>query len=368
MPVFTRRAPTGDEGDVSDIAIQNIREWIEKDLGWTVARERLVHVLQAVADRNRFDPVVQYLEGLEWDRQPRLDGWLVRNAGAPDSDYVRAVSAAWMISCVARALRPGCKVDHVLVLEGEQGARKSTAFAVLAGDAFFSDSCPQLGTKDARQHIHSGPWIVELGELTAIRRADIETVKQFLVEKNDRFRWSYARFEVDLPRRSVFCGTTNPSGAGWIRDPTGGRRFWPVPVGQICIEELACERDQLWAEAVHRFREGEPWWLRGELEESAQAEQEERLEHDEWEDIIGEWLGDREEVSIGDVLEMLGTRQRGLFEDRPSPSSWTPADQQRVARALRRLGWVRHKPKSGRRVWMRRSPPASPQDSGRNRP
>jgi putative DNA primase/helicase len=225
------------------------------------------------------------LRGLAWDGKPRLDTWLRDYVGAEQSAYKRAVGSRWMIGAVARALRPGCKMDNVLLFEGAQGKFKSTVFDVLGG-AWFQDTCPDIGKKDALENLR-GAWVIEMGELSAMRAAEIEPMKAFIAARQDRYRPSYGRRAANYPRTCVFAGTTN--GEKYLKDDEN-RRFWPVSVGAIDIPALRRDRDQLWAEAVHRFKAGEQWWLNAEETIDAVGEQAARKADDEWLPIIAAWL------------------------------------------------------------------------------
>jgi predicted P-loop ATPase len=214
--------------------------------------------VQAVAQRHPYHPVMDYLNSLSWDGVLRLDEWLIRYVGAEDTEYSRAVGSRWMISGVARVFDPGCKADCVLILEGPQGILKSTTFDVLGGP-FYSNDIAAIGTKDAQEQI-LGVWIVELDELEAVTRAaDLVHVKAFLSRRKDKFRLPYARRSQPHPRQCIFGATTNRG--TWMRDETGGRRWWPVRCGTIDIDALQQDRDQLWAEARDRLVAREPWWL-----------------------------------------------------------------------------------------------------------
>ena len=219
---------------------------------------------------------------------PRIETWACRYLGAEDTAFNRSVGALWLISAVARIFRPGVKADHMLVLEGPQGARKSTALKILAGEDWFTDELPDLGSKDAAMHMQ-GVWIIEIAELDAIGKAEVSRIKAFLTRTTDRFRPPYGRYTIEVPRQCVFAGTVNPD--TYLRDETGNRRFWPVRCGTIDIDALARDRDQLWAEAVARFRAGAIWWLdTPELIAAATAEQEKRYQADAWDDLIANWI------------------------------------------------------------------------------
>jgi predicted P-loop ATPase len=326
------------------------------DIGVAFTTAALGEAVAEVARRKPFDPLHDYLNGLAWDGTPRLDRWLHDYAGASDGDdptrraYVEAVGARWMISAVARVFRPGCKVDHLLVLEGPQGIGKSSLLAALAHQPeWFLDHLPDLHEKDARLALH-GPWIIEWSELAALGRARIETVKSFITSTTDTFRPPYGRAPVAHPRRCVFAGTVNDDGSGWLADPTGSRRFWPVAVTRCDVEGLRAARDQLWAEAVERYRRGDPWWMvRGDaISKALGSEHESRFAIDPWEARLERQLADTVEITSTAVLEVL----MGDLAHRA-----TRSDQMRAAKALKRLGF--HQVRRGwsrTRVYRRNDP------------
>ena len=289
--------------------------------------------IQSVARENRVHPVCDYLHALDWDGTPRLDTWLTQYLGAKDSLYVQAVGSRFLISAVARVEQPGCKADQVLILEGPQGILKSSALQALA-DPWFTDRISNLGGKDAAMEI-AGMWLVEMAELDALLRAVLSTTKSFITRRHDRFRPPYGKHVVDRPRQCVFAGTINPIG-GYLKDPTGGRRFWPVRRGVIDLEALVRDRDQLWAEAFVRFRGGAPWWLETpQLQALAAVEQDARFEVDAWTEKLSEWLVGRQDVSVGEVLVgALGIPRE----------SWSQTAQNRVAKILIDHGFEQYRP------------------------
>jgi predicted P-loop ATPase len=270
--------------------------------------------VMAVADDNHIHPIRDRLDGLTWDGKPRLSGWLETYLGAklPDGEtdeakhtYVREVGRRWLISAVARIYKPGCKADCALILEGSQGIGKSTALAALVPlPEWFSDEISDLGSKDSAQDLR-GKWIIELAELSAMKRGDIERTKAFMSRAVDHYRPSYGRRSQDFPRQCVFSGTTNSE--SYFGDETGNRRFWPVRVGKIDVAGLRESRDQLWAEAVAAFKAGETWWLSGDVEKAAAEEQAERRIVDPWESYIVEWLSARgtKPVTLADAFGAL---------------------------------------------------------------
>jgi putative DNA primase/helicase len=244
-------------------------------------------------------------------------------------------SAKFLISAVARAERPGCKVDTVLILEGPQGAQKSTLVRTLCSDSkWFLETQADVSGKDALQQLRRR-WIVELAELDALSRGEMAKVKAFFSTQVDTYRASYGRHARDYPRQNVFIGTTNA--AAYLRDETGARRFWPVRVGAVDIPKLVEMRDQLWAEARARFVAGEPWHVDSRaLVAVFEREQESRYQGDPWEASVAAWLMSpghpqrrRDGVSTADVLASLGIET----------GRWTRPDEMRVGAILRRLGW-----------------------------
>jgi predicted P-loop ATPase len=342
--VIRRRPPWGNE---------------EPDAPWTDHHESLSRVwfqtqsinasagdvgraVQTAARHNQFHPVRAHFECLVWDGVPRLDAWLIDYFHAQDGAYIRAIGPRYLISAVARIYRPGCKVDHLMIFEGPQGKQKSEALRTLAmRDAWFTDRLSHLASKDAALEI-AGVLIAEFGEMGAILRVSSSTAKSFVSRRHDRFRPPYGKHMVSLPRQLVFAATINPPAGGYLRDPTGARRFWPVACqGMVDREGLEKACSQLWAEAVHRFKSGGCWWLETpELEALAAAEQARRFVSDAWEPPIREWLGERIDVAITEVLEgALGFAR----ED------WTQSAQNRVARILTGLGFTHCRPRTEKR-------------------
>ena len=324
----------------------------------------------AIARNIRVHPVRDYLASLAWDGTPRLDAWAVTYLGAEDTPLNRSFGALWMISAVARILRPGVKADHMLILEGPQGIRKSTALKVLASDPWFTDELADLGSKDAAQQLR-GVWIIEMAELDAIAKTDVSRIKAFLSRTTDRYRPPYERYVVTVPRQCVFAGSVNPD--TYLRDETGNRRFWPLRCGDIDLDALRRDRDQLWAEAVARFNAGEPWWLENrDLVDQAGVVQEARYEPDAWDALIEQWLvcerrsvnvGTRQfedwqdryvprsepltDISVGEVLEQVL---------RIEPGKWTTGDQMRIGKFFKKKKWLRYRTKTKPREWRYEAP------------
>jgi hypothetical protein len=336
-------------------------EWLQREADIFVGSNTVAEAVQTIARENGFHPVRNYFKSLLWDKVSRIDTWLMDFLGGADSQFIRAVGSRWLISAVARVFQPGCQADHVLLLEGPQGARKSSALRALVGDEWFADHIADLGSKDSRLDL-LGKWIIEMSELASMRRAEIEKVKAFLTARTDHFRPPYGRRAVDVPRQNVFAASTNEEQP--FVDSSGNRRFWPVRCGQIDVDGIRRNRDQLWAEAYHRFKQGEAWWLdTPELNQLAQQEQDERYEPGVWDDIILEWADDPHQrddlsnditipvdpwngsepgkVTISDIL----IHAIGKDKDR-----LTQIDRNQVSRCLTHDGW---RPKQERRGSLR---------------
>jgi putative DNA primase/helicase len=295
-----------------------------------------------------FHPVRDYLNSLEWDGQPRLDRWLIAYLGAKDvPNYTTVVGPKWMISAVARVFMPGCIAKYVLLLVGPQDLGKSTALEVLGGE-FYTDDISELGTKDAAMQ-NAGVWIVELAELASTQKARIEAVKAFISRKVDRFRPPYGTHVTERRRESVLAGTVNPSEA-FLKDDSGNVRFWSVPCTKVDLDALRRDRDQLWAEAVHRFRTGVHWWLEDDSAIAAareqQAEHSELIEDHPWFSTIEDWLRDKERVTIPGRLRQTDKTfvftMAELLKDAleiPDERHGDHRTTSTVGKILRRLGW-----------------------------
>ncbi|WP_127580167.1 virulence-associated E family protein [Paenibacillus koleovorans] len=245
-----------------------------------------------VVHMNKFHPIKSYVESHTWDGKGRVDNLFVLYLGADDSHYVRQATRKMLVAAVARLYQPGVKFDEMLVLVGPQGAGKSSILAKL-GREWFSDSLRTFENKEAGEHLQAG-WIFEIGELSALKKSEVDEVKAFLSKTEDRYRVAYDRQVSEFPRKCVFFGTTNTR--DFLRDETGNRRFWPVDVDPSRAQRshwdhlTDYEVSQIWAEALHLFRAGEPLALDQEAAEAARRQQAEHLEIDPREGIIQEWL------------------------------------------------------------------------------
>ena len=333
----------GDE-EYKDTDDTKLQMWLEGLYGIRMSTGTVSEVTRVVGEEFSRNPLVDYLDCLQWDGVPRIDEWLIRGAGAQDTPLVRDVGRRWLISAVARAMQPGCKADTVLIFVGPQGARKSTCFRALSGDEYFCDTPMDIGSPNAYMQIRRA-WIYEVAELDSIRRSANSATKAFLTAQEDIYRPAYGRHAVTSKRHNVFCGTTNEQ--SFISDMTGSRRFWPVRVGKVDLQWIKDNRDQLWAETVAAYRRNEIWWLENDSEEALQEQSEDYRQMDPWQEIIGEWLLGRNEITVTEVMH------QGL---KLESNQMTKTAQMRVSDILRHMGLTRvRKTRLGKRcyVWIK---------------
>lgn len=284
--------PQGYQGRVQYLLPVYLTNMQKPDLAMTLT---VMDALLAVVSSERlYHPVKEYFSTLSWDGCSRIDSLLIDYMGAENTPYVRAVTRKTLVAAVARIYEPGIKFDSVLVLNGPQGCGKSTFFAKL-GKEWYSDSLTISDMKDGKTAAEKlqGYWLLELGELAGIKKVDVETVKSFVTRTDDKYRQSYGTTVESHPRECVIVGSTNSEG-GFLRDVTGNRRFWPVHVtgkGKHRGWDLTPETvDQIWAEAISIYKDGEELYLKGKEAAEAYVAQQEAMESDEREGIVEDYL------------------------------------------------------------------------------
>ena len=283
------------------------------------------------AHDNAYHPVRDYLRSVKWDGTPRLDHWMQQCLGATDTPFNRLVGRKTLIAAVARAMEPGCKVDTVLVLEGEQGIKKSSAIAALFGEDVTAESVNLFDKHNHMVMSMMGAWVVELAEFVAFFSKDKSAVKGMLSMRKDKVVLPYAKISSEHPRQCIFFGTINPGDSGYLTDDTGNRRYWPVSVTKADLELIAARRDQIWAEAVKAYCAREPWWLEGREEQAlARDVVSEREEYDVWDEILHDKLIGVASTSVGAALHAIGVPNERM--DKKALN--------RAAASLRRLGFV----------------------------
>jgi predicted P-loop ATPase len=334
---------------ITDADVTTLQEWIQKE-GLRHLGKDIVHQAVDLRARERaFHPVKDYLNGLVWDGKPRLDFWLSYYLGVEPTAYAAQIGQMFLISMVARIFKPGCQADYMPVVEGPQGELKSTMCRVLGGE-WFSDGLPDISSgKDAQQHLR-GKWLIEVAEMHAMSKAESSLLKMFLTRTVERYRPSYGRKEVVEPRQNVFVGTTNKS--LYLRDETGGRRYWPVKSVAIDIDALIRDRDQLFAEAVVAFHRGDRWWPDRDFEhEHIIPQQDARYEGDVWEPLVRDYVSGRDRVTLLEVARgALGYKaENPLPDSRDTPvNRLGTADQRRLTAIMTVLGWHAERDKHGR--------------------
>lgn len=327
------------EIEMTDATVSAIRVDFEQRYGIQPGDAETARAVQLVASKNAFHPVRDFLVGLRWDGVPRLDNVArtilrVRADTEEEASLAALLLRRWFICLVARPLMPGCKVDTALILEGAQGVGKSTFFRLLAGE-WFSDTEMALD-KDAMMQLRAA-WIYEWAELENVTgRQSVSRVKAFLTSTEDKYRPPFGRTPVTVKRSGVIVGSTNSQ--DFLHDPSGSRRFWVVPVGQIDIALLRNQREQLLAEAVAAHEAGERRWL-DEDEEARRAALAVRFgETDPWEQRVLEFAAAQQHVRTADIL----LQALDVPLDRLSRR-----DEMRVTHILKRAGYQSHQSRLG---------------------
>lgn len=321
---------------VTDHDILAIKDWCINTHGCEFSINTINETVMNLASEFKWHPVRDYLESLEWDGVERIDTWLEKYAYAKGpKPYLNEVSRKVLVAMVARVMEPGIKFDHVLILEGRQGAGKSSIVNALAGD-WFSDVTLNIGDKDGILAMQS-KWVIELGELSTMSRTDIDLLKAFVTQTHDRMRPPYGRRVEEYPRQCIFIGTTNNK--TYLKDPTGNRRFWPVAVGSdINWGEVKEVRDQLFAEAFAKYAGGEELFLSEEASRQATEEQMFRSVVDEWTGVIRDVL-----ASDYFTLDKFEIKDLAKHLDEIGATKLTPSDVQRISNSLTLLGYERRR-------------------------
>jgi putative DNA primase/helicase len=319
--------------------------WLSDVYSVSLPTIKVHEAVSIVAMRHQGHPVREYLNGLKWDGEARIELVPAVILGCEDTPLAREMFRRFMISAVARVMHPGEKVDTCLILVGEQGARKSTFLAELCGRKWFSDTPATPGSKDAMEQL-SGVWIYEMAELSTTRRAENQAVKAFISAPVDTYRPPYGRCVVTYPRQCVIVGTTNDQ--EFLSDPTGSRRYWPLRVKMVDLDKMKEWRDQLWAEAVLWWKQGERWWLAADSEKALVEDSEQHQLSDVWADDVTSFCLGKTEVTTKEVL----VQGLGLEIERCG----RPEDM-RVSSVMKSLGYSlerRYKGQGKRvRVWVK---------------
>lgn len=355
-----------DDCRLADTDITGLHIYLETTYGLFASDNAIQKVVDKVVKDNLFHPVRNYLSGLKWDGVHRVETMLSDYLGAEDNDYTRTIARKFMAGAVARAYKPGCKWDYIVVLVGDPGAGKSTFIRLLAGDKFYTSSVVAGTSKEAYESLR-GYWIGEFEEMTAFQHISQESAKQFISKQTDSYRPAYGRYEVEYKRQMVFVGSTNRY--EFLNDHTGNRRYWPIDIKKgehkkDVFKDLEKERDQLWAEAVQIYKNGEELFIDDvEVEKKAIEEQMKHSLVSVRQDAVEEFLSIKlpenwNSMSSADHITWLkedesfresGTQERSkvcLMEIwvecfGGASKDFTKNKQREVQEYLEHLGWVK---------------------------
>lgn len=296
----------------------NLRIYMEERYEIT-GKDKIKDAKDAVLTKHRTHPVRDYLEGLEWDGTPRLERLIIDYIGAEDTPLNRAMTRKHFTAAVARVMHPGCKYDYCLIMAGAEGIGKSTLFSIMGGD-WFNDSLITTEGKNGMEQLRCG-WIIELAELSGIKRSDVEQVKNYISRRDDIYRAAYGSVVEKHPRQCVFCGTTNET--YFLKGDTGNRRFWVIAVDPDLrrhpdfTEALVRDRDQLWAEAVEYWRQGEKLYLPADLE--AEARRRQSQYNDDVDDPLRDMLAVFLDMKLPTDWESWDLNRRRAYVRNPDP-------------------------------------------------
>jgi hypothetical protein len=338
-------------GRVNDYDLKLMKAFLVRRHAFEVSTQLIEEAVTVSSHDNKFHPVREYLLSLEWDGVKRADTWLCDYAGVKDTPYTRAVGRKVLCAAVTRILRPGCRFDYAMVLEGEQGIGKSMLCKFLGGE-WSGDSPVDPHNKDTVA-VLQGKWIVELAEMDVMKRTEASALKAFLTRTHDKVRLAYGRYTTEFPRQCIFIGTINPSAdKTYLQDDTGNRRFWPIEMEGLKFSEFKAIRNQLFAEAVELVKKGEILDMREKpLEEEARAEVASRYMNHPWTERIALWL--REPLADGKVRHFVSSRD--IFVDCLGglDKQYDKMAMRAIAQIMKGLGWYSTVSKTDAGVSMR---------------
>ena len=339
---------TGVAREWLDVDELNLMQFFQREMGLSGVKVNHIHEAVVVyANKHKRNEPRDWMVSLVWDGTPRIEKFFSDSLGAGSDEYTRAASRNWWISMVSRVLSPGSKVDSMVIFEGSQGTFKSTALGVIGGK-WYCEAHESVTSKDFFMLLQ-GKLIVEISEMDSFSKAEVNTIKKVITCQTDRFRPPYGRSTMDFPRQCVFVGTTNED--AYLRDNTGARRFWPIKIGEIKLNDIRGNREQLFAEAVKRCGDGEVWHI---MPEGTKEVQEARRQQDEWEHIIDRWLAGHDYGELGYTIAEVADKALMIHMDRLDRMV-----QIRISRAMRVLGYEnkivrRGEPLRSTRAWFKR--------------
>lgn len=301
-PVWDNKTSVGKVLDDQDFT--QIRYYLSATHDFEPSKSIVGESCYILAIKKSYHPVKKYIQSIDWDNIPRIDTWLHKTVNCENNAYTRDVSAKMLIAAINRIYNPGCKFDHMIILEGGQGIGKSTLVEILANE-WYLDTNFDNKDKDLIDSMR-GIFIVEISELSGMNKKDIDWLKSFLSKKVDRVRLPYDKANRDFKRKCIFVGTYNPSGNNmYLRDDTGNRRFWPIEcIGKINFQYLRDNLKQIWAEAYHRYKQGEKYFIDNQesLEILSELHSDRELESPT-QKTIRKWLINKHEVSMEEIMK-----------------------------------------------------------------
>ena len=318
---------------ITDTDMISLKVYLSAKYGFEPPTGIISEAISYEAQNLRYHPVRDFIKTLKWDGKERLDRWLIHGAGVEDNPYTRAVGRKVLVGAVSRVFQPGCMFQYMLVLEGDQGIGKSRLVSILGGK-WFTELNITEEDKDVVEYMR-GRWIIEVPEMVCARKTEVDHLKAFITKTKDRVRLAYRRNATDFPRQSILIGTINPSGDNtYLRDDTGGRRFWPVMCTAINVPWLQQVRDQLIAEAYEVYKSGteELHLTDPEVQRIAKLHQEDRQSIDAWIQHIQEKI---ENMAPGASFTMSWIAQEALGI---KPDKLDRTTQTRIGVILRKLG------------------------------
>jgi len=334
-----------DDRDYKDTDDTRIALWVSRSYGLEYGEAAVSSTVQLIGEENKRNPLLEWLDSIEWDGVNRLNSWIVEATDCEDNELNRKMGEKWLIQAIARAYRPGCKADCVLILAGAQGAGKSTLFRTLATDEYFADTPLDIGSANSYSQI-ARAWIYEVAELDSVRRSANSATKAFLSAQEDNFRPAYGRHAITIKRHVVFAGTTNES--QFINDMTGSRRYWPIRVNEVNLNWARENKDQLWAEAILAFKSGETWYLDKKTDEARHDSSKIYRQDDPWLEPITNFLMlQHGYVTMTMVMEDGLKIERGRMNRR---------DEMRISEILRELDYEKKRMSLGGKrkyVWTK---------------
>lgn len=321
--------PTG----IDEAELGHIKHFLFQKYGYVSQRETIYRAVDFVSRHQTYHPIRAWLRSLEWDGIPRLENWLAAYCGAESNAYTRAIGPKVFLGAVSRIMEPGCKMDYTLILEGPQGSGKSTVCEILGvRREWFATMRPDLD-RDARQ-VLSRKWIVEFAEIDALGKREAAQVKGFMTTATDTYRAPYAHGPEDFPRQSIFLGTVNPGASyDYLNDATGGRRFWPVETSDIDTDALREDIEQLYAEAMHDYRNGSKRYLGEDFTDLLAEEVGKRQVSDPLVESIEEYFNANPDIDVVNI-RFLAVNVCHINAER-----YDTRARRRVVEALKEVGW-----------------------------